>query len=142
MLLDADILKCHQKADAGCPKSQYRIANYYYRGVKVPENREKAKYYYALLASHPAGELNFFTGGYVCILALLGDMHFNDAELDKACYFFHKAIDFLYDNYPQKHAEKIIKKERFRNRLDRIARAHTYSGRFGNLHMIREKFLS
>jgi TPR repeat protein len=109
MLIDVRKLPYLLNAEKGCPKSQYIMADHYKNGIGVPRDREKAKYFYTLLASQDPKDLDFMDTCYGSLLVLIAYMHINDDDSPGAIEYLQKAKDFYIKNYPKEEAnEKIL----------------------------------
>ncbi len=108
MLVDVEILPYLLKADNGCPKCQYIMADHYKHGIGVPKDRERAKYYYKLLASNDPENLTFLDTCYSTLLLLIGYLDYTDNNDAEAAKYFNLAASYIRSNYaPQIAAQKI-----------------------------------
>lgn len=110
MLIDVELLDILKKADQGCPKCQYIMADHYKNGIGVPKDRNKAKHYYKSLASHDPRNLDFIDTCYSSLLILIAYMDYTDNEDEEAVKYFNLAKAYIRDNYPTDEAEKMILK--------------------------------
>ena len=108
MLIDSKYLPILKDADAGCPHSQFVIATYHFRGMKVPKNLEVAKHYYKLLADNAPEDLSFLDICYSQLLLHIGYLHYADKQDEEAVKYFNLAKAYIRDNYPTDEAEKMI----------------------------------
>ncbi|MGH1438036.1 MAG: hypothetical protein ACRBG0_26615 [Lewinella sp.] len=97
-------------AHEGCPKSQYILADCYINGIGVPKHRERAKYYYKLLADNHVDDLEFMECCYGILLLLIAMLEYHDLVTDEAKKYFHKALDYFRKEYTEAELNQITSK--------------------------------
>lgn len=110
MLIDAKYLPILQEADSGCPKCQFIIATYFFRGKKVPKDLQIAKRYYKLLANHNPEDVTFIDTCYSQLLLHIGYLDIADKQMEEASKYLKLAESYIRDNYTEDEAETKIKK--------------------------------
>jgi TPR repeat protein len=108
MLVDIEILPFLKKAEQGCPKCQYIMADHYMYGKGVPKSREKSKHYYGLLAKHDPSELTFLNACFGTLLLLIGYLHYTDHEDREAAKYFNLAKSYFRKSLSAEEAEQKI----------------------------------
>lgn len=122
MYTDPEILPIIEKADAGCPKSQFVMWDYYYKGRGVPKSKLKSLDYGKMVAAFPEAELSFIqedSNGYDLgqFYAAIGIDAFALGKLDDAEVYTARAKEYFLQRYTPEMADKTMKELRIEARL-------------------------
>ena len=120
MLISVDLLSILRKANQGCPKCQYIMADRYFHGIDVPKSHKYSRIYYEMMLEHSDEELEFTESERGCFYIIIAYQYLKEKDHENSWKFFSKAVDYYRNNYPLSEAEKILEKDQVFARLKEI----------------------